>query len=86
VRLVVTGANGFVGRQVVALAAGEGIEVTGLVRSDAAAERVSRAGGRPARVSGFDDPALAQWSTWPRPAQIAPAPRSTTSTSSALGA
>jgi nucleoside-diphosphate-sugar epimerase len=59
VRLVVTGANGFVGRQVVALAASLGIEVIGLVRSDAAAERVAKAGGRPARVTGFDDPGLA---------------------------
>ncbi len=58
-RLVVTGANGFVGRQVVALAASEGLEVLGLVRSDAAAERVAQAGGRPSRIAGFDDPALA---------------------------
>jgi len=57
--LVVTGANGFVGRQVVARAASEGIEVVGLVRSEAAAERVAQAGGRPARIAGFDDPALA---------------------------
>lgn len=58
-RLVVTGANGFVGRHLVALATGEGIEVVGPVRSDAAAELVVRAGGRAARVKGFDDPAFA---------------------------
>lgn len=58
-RLVVTGANGFVGLQVVALAASEGVEVVGLVRSERGAERVAQAGGRPARAAGFEDPAFA---------------------------
>jgi NADH dehydrogenase len=59
VRLAVTGANGFVGRQVVSLAAREGFEVVGLVRSERGAEQVAQAGGRAARVAGFEDPALA---------------------------
>src|SRR5262245_57528391 len=54
-RLVVTGASGFVGRHLVAQAAQAGVEVVGIVRSEAGAERVSRAGGRPVIVPGFDD-------------------------------
>jgi nucleoside-diphosphate-sugar epimerase len=46
-RLAVTGANGFVGRHVVARAAEAGWDVLGIVRSDAAADVVSGAGGRP---------------------------------------
>jgi nucleoside-diphosphate-sugar epimerase len=59
-RLAVTGANGFVGRQLVALAASQGIEVVGAVRSAAGAEAVRRAGGRPARVPGLEPGPLAE--------------------------
>lgn len=52
-RLVVTGASGFVGRHVVAAAAAAGHEVVGLARSDAAVRVVAQAGGRPLRVSGL---------------------------------
>jgi NADH dehydrogenase len=45
-RIAVTGANGFVGRQVVLEASGRGHEVVGLVRSGASARAVASAGGR----------------------------------------
>jgi NADH dehydrogenase len=59
-RLVLTGANGFVGRHVIAVAAAEGWDVAGLVRSDAAARVVIAAGGRPIRHAGLETQALAE--------------------------
>ncbi|HET7293856.1 MAG TPA: NAD(P)-dependent oxidoreductase [Vicinamibacteria bacterium] len=58
-RLVVTGASGFVGRHVVETAASQGVDVVGIVRSEKGVERVAVAGGRPARIAGFEDPAFA---------------------------
>ena len=49
-RLVVTGANGFVGRHVVAAARSRGIDTSGIVRSEAGARTVAAAGGVPCRV------------------------------------
>jgi nucleoside-diphosphate-sugar epimerase len=46
-RIAVTGANGFVGRELVRRAAAAGWEVTGIVRSEEAAGIVAAAGGRP---------------------------------------
>jgi NADH dehydrogenase len=46
-RIAVAGASGFVGRHLVRAAADAGHEVSGLVRSSGAAERVRAAGGRP---------------------------------------
>jgi nucleoside-diphosphate-sugar epimerase len=59
-RLAVTGANGFVGRHVVARAAESGCDVVGIVRSDAASEAVCEAGGRPLVLASADDEALAR--------------------------
>jgi len=58
-RLAVTGANGFVGRQVVAAARTAGWAVTGVVRSADGAAVVERAGGTPALVADLDADALA---------------------------
>jgi len=58
-RIAVTGANGFVGRQVVSRAAASRVEVVGIVRSDGAARVVSEAGGRPAQVPALQVDALA---------------------------
>ncbi len=58
-RLAVTGANGFVGLHVVRAARAAGWEVAGLVRSDAAAAAVERAGGFPVVVPALDARALA---------------------------
>jgi NADH dehydrogenase len=59
-RLALTGANGFVGRHVTALAARRGWEVVGVVRSAAGAEVVRRAGGRPVVVPDLALPSLAE--------------------------
>lgn len=59
-RLVLTGANGFVGRHVIAAAAAERWDVAGLVRSDAAARVVIEAGGRPIREAGLEIEGLAR--------------------------
>ena len=58
-RIAVTGANGFVGRHVVARAAAAGHEVMGVVRSEAAARVVREAGGHPVELVGRDPEALA---------------------------
>jgi NADH dehydrogenase len=57
-RLAVTGAGGFVGRQVVSLARAEGWDVAGLVRSDRAAREVAQAGGAAVRIGGLAADAL----------------------------
>jgi nucleoside-diphosphate-sugar epimerase len=56
--LAVTGANGFVGRHVVTHASHSGWTVTGVVRSEAAAQIVSTAGGRPVELPDPDADAL----------------------------
>jgi nucleoside-diphosphate-sugar epimerase len=58
-RFAVTGANGFVGRQLVRHAVGRGFEAVGIVRSAVAARMVSADGGHPALVSGLSAEALA---------------------------
>ena len=58
-RFAVTGANGFVGRHLVAAARAASWDVVGIVRSAEAAAEVERAGGRPALVRALDAPALA---------------------------
>jgi nucleoside-diphosphate-sugar epimerase len=60
VRLAVTGANGFVGRHLLAEAARRGVEAVGVVRSPPAQAVVTRAGGRPALVPSLEAPALAE--------------------------
>lgn len=57
--LVVTGSNGFVGRNVVQQAAGRGLAVRGLVRSEKAAASVQRAGGQPVLVDTLQRDVLA---------------------------
>jgi len=57
-RLAITGANGFVARHLTTLAAAQGVEVVGLVRSEAAAETVRRAGGRPVLVPALEPETL----------------------------
>ncbi len=59
-RLVLTGANGFVGRHVIQAAAAEGWEVAGVVRNEAAARAVIAAGGRPLRHAGLEAAALSE--------------------------
>jgi nucleoside-diphosphate-sugar epimerase len=57
-RIAVTGANGFVGRHVVAHAVGSGYGVVGVVRSEAAAQLVRLHGGQPVQIVGRDPEAL----------------------------
>jgi nucleoside-diphosphate-sugar epimerase len=57
-RIVITGANGFIGRHVVRHAAASGYEVAGVVRSQAAAQVVREAGGHPVELVGRDPEAL----------------------------
>lgn len=57
-RIAITGANGFVGRQLVRSAVAAGWGVTGVVRSEAAAAVVRAAGGRPLVLVGRDPEAL----------------------------
>jgi NADH dehydrogenase len=45
-RLAVTGANGFVGQQLLSVAAREGLEVVGIVRSEKGAAAISHVGAR----------------------------------------
>ena len=58
-RLAVTGANGFVGRHLIAAARAASWDVTGIVRSPAAAAVVERAGGTAVVVSSLEADALA---------------------------
>jgi NADH dehydrogenase len=53
--IAITGASGFVGRHLVRAAVTAGHDVTGLVRSERAADLVREAGGRPATLA--DEPA-----------------------------
>jgi nucleoside-diphosphate-sugar epimerase len=57
-RLAVTGANGFVGRHVVAAARDRGWDVVGVVRSEEAVRQVADAGGRGVRVPDLVEEAL----------------------------
>jgi nucleoside-diphosphate-sugar epimerase len=57
-KIAVVGANGFVGRHVVAHAAASGWDVAGVVRSASAARVVEKAGGRPVELVGRDPEAL----------------------------
>lgn len=59
-RLSVTGANGFVGRHVVALAASRGLEVDGVVRSKEAARVAILAGAHPVIIPALEAVALAR--------------------------
>jgi nucleoside-diphosphate-sugar epimerase len=58
-RLAITGANGFVARHLTALALSQGVEVVGLVRSEAAAATVMKNGARPVVVPGLEPGPLA---------------------------
>ncbi len=57
-RLVVTGANGFIGRHLVAAARARGIDTLGIVRSEAGARAVAAAGGDPCRVLSLSPDSL----------------------------
>jgi nucleoside-diphosphate-sugar epimerase len=57
-RLAVTGANGFIGRNLVRHAVSAGWDVEGIVRSDVAARTVLEAGGHPFETVGRDPEAL----------------------------
>ena len=57
-RIAITGANGFVGRHLVRHAVALGWGVTGVVRSEAAAQVVRAAGGLPLELLGRDPEAL----------------------------
>ena len=58
--LAVIGANGFVGRHVVTHAADSGWTVSGVVRSEAAAQIVSAGGGHPVELANPDVDALSR--------------------------
>ncbi len=58
-RVAITGANGFVGRQVVRQTVAAGWDTRGVVRSEAAAEAVAALGGEPVVIMGRDPDALA---------------------------
>lgn len=53
-KIAIVGANGFVGRNLLGLLAPKGVDVVGVVRSDAAAEVVQRLGGTPYRVTDLE--------------------------------
>jgi nucleoside-diphosphate-sugar epimerase len=57
-KIAIVGANGFVGRHLVELAARHRIEVIGIVRSQAGAGLVREMGGQPALVNGLTADAL----------------------------
>jgi nucleoside-diphosphate-sugar epimerase len=58
-RLAVTGANGFVGQAILALAARQRVEVVGVVRSETGAAAVARLGARAAVVPSLEADPLA---------------------------
>lgn len=58
-RIAVTGANGFVGRQLARLAQAEGVEIHGVVRSKQAARAVILSGAHPVIVGSLEPDALA---------------------------
>lgn len=53
-KIAIVGANGFVGRNLLGLLAPKGVDVVGVVRSDAGAEIVQRLGGTPHRVTDLE--------------------------------
>ena len=57
-RIVITGANGFVGLHLVAAAARRGLQAIGVVRSPAGAAAVKAAGGRALAVARLSSPEL----------------------------
>jgi nucleoside-diphosphate-sugar epimerase len=57
-KIAIVGANGFVGRHLVEVAARGGIEVVGIVRSQAGAKVVTDRGGQPALVTALTTEAL----------------------------
>ncbi len=57
-RIVVTGANGFVGRHLIAAAVRRGLQPVGVVRSPAGAAAVKAAGGRALAVARLSSPEL----------------------------
>ena len=57
-KIAIVGANGFVGRHLVEAATAAGIEVIGVVRSEAGADIVQRLGGTPVRVADLSAPSL----------------------------
>jgi nucleoside-diphosphate-sugar epimerase len=57
-RVVVTGANGFVGRHVIAAAVRRGLQAVGVVRSPAGAAAVKAAGGRALALARLSSPEL----------------------------
>ena len=57
-RLVVTGADGFVGRHLLVATRARGIDTRGIIRSDAGARTVAEAGGEPCRVASLSPEAL----------------------------
>jgi NADH dehydrogenase len=59
IQIAVTGANGFVGRAVLALARREDVEVTGLVRSEKSAQAVAALGARARVVARLAEEPLA---------------------------
>jgi NADH dehydrogenase len=58
-RLAVTGASGFIGRELTRLGSRAGHEILGVTRSEAGARAIAQAGGRPLRVATFEADALA---------------------------
>jgi NADH dehydrogenase len=58
-RLAVTGASGFIGRELTRLGSEAGLEICGLTRSEAGARAIAQAGGRPLRVAALEPGALA---------------------------
>ena len=56
-KIAILGANGFVGRHLLELMIPQGVEVVGVVRSEAGAATVSRLGGTPKRVRDLQEDA-----------------------------
>lgn len=59
-RIAVIGASGFVGRHLLRAAKDRGIEVVGIVRSEASSRKILETGGRPAVVPSLDGPSLSE--------------------------